>query len=80
MGTYSKIKNKIKKTVKKVGGSILKPAKSILKPIKSILKPEKVKDEPEVGTRGEAATQLIKQGTTRQAGSGQVSFTEEKEI
>ena len=72
MSTFNKLKNKFKKTIKKVGGSVLKP-------IKSIIKPEKEKAEPE-GTRGEAAKQLMKMPTTRQAGSGQVSFTKEEEV
>lgn len=68
---------RVKKAVKRIGG------KTVMKPIKSLKDLVKPKDEPEEvadeGTRSAAANQLIKQSVNRQAGSGQINFTEEKE-
>ena len=69
------LKGRFKKAIKRIGG------KTVMQPIKAVKKffdPPKEKED--TGTRAEAAKQLQKLPTTRQAGSGQVSFTKEEEV
>lgn len=52
--------------------------KKTIKKIRAIFKPPKPRGS--LDARAEAASQLIQRPVTKQAGSGQVSFTEETRV
>lgn len=68
---WGSIKKSVKGAVNKV------PAVKVFKSIKGALKSPK---EEEGGTRSEAASQLMKQNVSKQAGGAQINFTEEKYV
>lgn len=69
MSTWKKIRKVVKNATRKVApivtGGMYNPG---------------AKAEEEPGTRSEAAAQLIKQNTNKQAGGAQISYGEEKYV